>query len=145
MRTGVQEFSQDIGSENYRRVREACSEEVIREYSRYDKVIEALSKRRFVRLILKNSDVPREYWIFLGKDRDYILIPCMYCSCPDFTINVLSRRSKNFCYHLVALEIARRSSAYRELQVGAQEFKKIVLEVLIDGMSLTIRKLLYRI
>jgi len=129
---------------SYRNASDACRDETLTQFSKHHKVIEAITARRFVRLVIDKDGLINELWVFIGKERDYILIPCLYCSCPDFTINVLSKGVKKFCYHLVALEIARRSNAYKELEVEPNDLVKIVLEIVINNFSSYLRRLLYR-
>ena len=126
----------------YLRVARACSEDVIKQFSKHNKVIEAITSKRFIKF--KTNNLATEYWGYLGKERDYILIPCLYCSCPDFIINVLSKRIRDFCYHLVALEIARKKHMYRELSINERDLIIVIFEIITRSFSPYLRKLIYR-
>lgn len=132
----------NLGNNEYQQVAKACSDDTINQFSKHSKVVEAISSRRFIKFKVENLRI--EYWGYVGKERDYILIPCLYCSCPDFTINVLSKRIRDFCYHLVALEIARRRNMYKELSINHKDLAIIIFEIITRNYSPHLRRLIYR-
>ena len=134
--------SKNLENTEYLQVARACSDDTLKQFSKHSKVIEAVTSKRFIKLKIKNLRI--EYWGYMGKERDYLLIPCLYCSCPDFTINVLSKRIRDFCYHLVALELARRKHMYKELFIDSKDLVIIVFEIITRSFSPYLRKLIYR-
>ncbi len=96
---------------------------------RYYKLIEKLPKesvRKLERVV--NSSLITKYvfqpsglsfYVVKGERGDYLVIRGKYCMCPDFTINVLLRGERAFCYHLAAVEIA-------------EDLKKVKTKVLSD-------------
>lgn len=48
----------------------------------------------------------REAWVVVGKEKEYLIIPRLFCSCIDFHINVTLRRKYSLCHHLLAQALA---------------------------------------
>ena len=118
----------------YRRVAKAIVEGV---KNPPDKAIELVRLRRIIKVISGSGKI---IYIALGTTGDYLLIPKLFCTCKDFELNVVIRRSKGTCYHLVALELALKSNSFRELRVDDGTLNDIMYEVLFSGRSVTLRK-----
>ncbi|HIQ23777.1 MAG TPA: metal-binding protein [Pyrodictium delaneyi] len=116
----------------------------IRERGEEGKGAEAAAARemRAVRV----SASPVELWIVLGRESDYVVIPGTYCSCPHFTIRVVGQEIEEPCYHLVAVEIARRSGRYHDLSAAldSEKLVDILLETIFEGRTRTLRRILYQ-
>lgn len=97
---------------------------------------------RFVRLT--TADKASDLWVYMGPQRDYVVIPGTYCSCMDFTIRVISQGVSPYCKHLLALEVARTRGKYREVRVSETEAVKVIGEALSRGFSKTLREILYK-
>lgn len=83
-------------------------------------------------------------WFYVGV-RDYVVIPKTYCSCMDFVVNVMSRKSKLVCRHLLIQYISEKTNTYREVRVNDnEELSRIISEVININISPTLRKLLFR-
>jgi len=102
----------------------------------------AVRERRVVKVNVNGKD----FTFFKGRDRDYLLIRRLFCTCKDFEFNVVLRRKRPACYHLIATEVAERGgrNVVRELQLSVDEFYDIVYELVLDGKSNTLRKLLLK-
>ncbi|KSW12385.1 hypothetical protein CF15_06555 [Pyrodictium occultum] len=89
---------------------------------------------------------PVELWIVMGRESDYIAIPGTYCSCPHFTIRVAGGESSEPCYHLVAVDIARRTGRFHDLSMVLRGDKlvDVLLETIFEGRTRTLRRLLYQ-
>ncbi|NOZ88474.1 MAG: metal-binding protein [Crenarchaeota archaeon] len=89
---------------------------------------------------------PVELWAAMGREADYILVPGTYCSCPHFRYRVAPGETVEPCYHLVALEIARRTGRFHDLSetLSPEEVEAVVAEVLAHGRSPLLRRLLHR-
>ena len=124
---------------NYRDVGKAVGEGV---KNPPDKALELVRLRRIIKLV--DESKRRQVFIALGTIGDYFLIPSLFCSCKDFELNVVMRGSKGTCYHLIALELALREGKVRDVLVSDEEFMDIVYEVLFEGRSQTLRKILMR-
>jgi len=90
---------------------------------RLKKAIEVVSKRRVKKYVFVPSG--RVTWIVVGRRKDYWVIPRLYCSCDDFYINVISRRSAPLCYHLLAQAIAERTGKYDVFSVSDEEGERL--------------------
>jgi len=66
-----------------------------------------LSERRLVKVIVEGTGV--ELTVSYGGkyDRMYLLLPGRFCSCASFYFEVFSKRAKEACVHLKALELSR--------------------------------------
>jgi len=94
------------------------------------------------RIVLISEDP--EIAVFLGKDEDYISIPPIYCSCKDFSLNVIIRRRRASCYHLLSACISRERGTMRKYIVrDPLELATVLREVLIGGRAETVRKSIY--
>ena len=118
----------------YRRVAKAIDEGV---KNPPDKAIELVRLRRIIKLISESGKI---IYIALGTTGDYLLIPKLFCTCKDFELNVVIRRTKGTCYHLIALELALKSNNFRELRVSDDVLNDIMYEILFSGRSVTLRK-----
>jgi predicted nucleic acid-binding Zn finger protein len=104
------------------------------------KAIKAVVERRVVRLTAK----PVEKWVVMGETGDYLVIPMTYCSCPLFTFKWIPGQTDKPCYHLVAVELAKRSGIYHDLsgKLDARTLSELVRELLLQGRSSSLRKYL---
>jgi len=103
-----------------------------------EKIREALHDRRVIKL----SSDEVVIWVFYGKERDYLIIPKIYCSCMDFELNVIFRGVKKSCYHIVTQHVAEGSGFFRNLRVSNELINDILVEILYIGRSSTLRKIL---
>jgi len=106
------------------------------------RALEAALERRVVRLRCKEDEEGVELYVFHGKDRDYLVFPGRFCTCKDFELNVVIRRAKGACYHLVAYEISRARNSLRDVKVTCEVLFNVVLEVLLTQKSPTLQRLL---
>lgn len=105
-----------------------------------ERAIDAVAERRLMKLFCRKGADTVELYVFYGKDRSYILVPGMFCSCKDFELNVILRGVKGACYHLVSLEMARARNVLRVHEVGCETLKTVALELLLGDDSPTLRK-----
>ncbi len=100
----------------------------------------AIREKRVIRVSVGG----RSFTFFKGSDRDYFIVRRFFCTCKDFEFNVALRRRRPACYHLVATEVAERKGAVKELRLSTDEFYDIIYELILDGKSNTLRKLLLK-
>jgi len=106
----------------------------------HEKVRDAIFERRLIKITYGD----KELWFFRGKNHDYIIVPCVFCSCPDFQFNVLLRGTKQSCYHLLAQRLAVKRGAYVTLHIDClEELNVIINEILHKNFSPHLRKLLF--
>lgn len=113
------------------------SQEFLSAY-RHSKLASALKNRRLI-LISRNP----ELWVYMGRTRDYLVIPRTYCSCRDFLVNTVGRMKPRPCYHLVAQVLAEKNNLYRDL-TWMQNAWIVVEEILDHEFSRTLRKAVTR-
>lgn len=105
-----------------------------------ERVLGAVTERRLMKLFCRRGADIIELYVFYGRDRSYIMIPRMFCSCKDFELNVISRGLRGACYHLASLELAKNRNMLRVHEVSCEALKAIALELLLGEDSLTLRK-----
>ena len=71
---------------------------------KFDKGEEAVRSKAVKKYIFKPSG--KIIWIVVGKEKEYFVIPKLYCQCDDFYINVVIKKKAELCYHLLAQAIA---------------------------------------
>ncbi|MEM4699407.1 MAG: hypothetical protein QXT74_00465 [Candidatus Nezhaarchaeales archaeon] len=69
-----------------------------------------------------------EYWIVVGRTRDYMVIPGKYCTCDDFFINVVTGTRAKSCYHLLAQKIAEDGGSFETYEVDDDEGERLLDE-----------------
>ncbi|MEM4518880.1 MAG: hypothetical protein QXD94_00355 [Sulfolobales archaeon] len=104
----------------------------------HNRVKEALYEKRVFRLVCSGKYL----WVFSSRDRDYLIIPKIYCSCVDFELNVIVRGSKKYCYHLITQYIAESKGMFKELTVSNELLNDIFIELIYIGRSNALRKLM---
>lgn len=93
---------------------------------RLRKALEATAERRIKKYVFKQSR--REYWIVVGKIRDYLVIPDKYCTCDDFFINVVTGAKAKSCYHLLAQRLAESEGSFETYEVDDDEGERLLDE-----------------
>ena len=106
------------------------------------KAREAVYLKMLIKIIVKNHVERKEYWIFHGRERDYMIIPGVLCTCKDFLIHVVPQQTKRTCYHLEAQALAEQTSKYRILHLDEQTMNTILIEILKNEYSPTLRRIL---
>lgn len=92
----------------------------------FKKAMEAVKEGRVKKYRFSKSG--RVYWLVVGKEREYWVIPNKYCSCSGFFINVVTQCKAKSCYHLLAQEIAEREGKYEEFEVDDVEGERLLEE-----------------
>lgn len=70
----------------------------------------------------------RIVWIVVGKEKEYFVIPRIYCQCDEFYINVVIRRKSELCYHILAQAIAEKIGKYESFEVPDSDFIRLNAE-----------------
>ncbi len=103
--------------------RELIIEENSKKLKKAIKAVESLSVKKY---IFKPSN--RIVWIVVGKEREYFVIPNMYCQCNEFYINVVVRRKSKTCYHVLAQSIAEKIGKYEVYEVADGDYTRLINE-----------------
>lgn len=88
----------------------------------YLRALEAVKRRRVVKFKFKPSGI--EVWCVYSKKRErlYLVIPKLFCSCTGFLMNVILTRRLKYCYHMLAQEIAEKENKYEVRELPDDEF-----------------------
>ncbi|TFG25258.1 MAG: hypothetical protein EU529_01650 [Promethearchaeota archaeon] len=84
-------------------------------------------KRGIKKNIYKPSN--RTVWTAMGENDEYLIYPKLYCSCQDFYKNVVVKKKRIFCKHLLAQTICEALNNYHEIEIKDIEFKKFIQEL----------------
>ncbi len=95
----------------------------------------AVAGKRVKKIILHEDASTFEFFAVESKDRKrlYIVIPGMFCSCPDFFYSVILKKKKNSCYHLEAVKIAIRENKFDVMDITDEKMKKLIFLKIISG------------
>ncbi|MEM4971302.1 MAG: hypothetical protein QXE01_08630 [Sulfolobales archaeon] len=111
----------------YRSLESISTEDLMRERG----VAEIIASKRLLKITSGDLII---YLVGVGS-HIHMVLPRMYCSCIDFSINVASRCLKPFCVHLAAVELAERKKFYREIYLKGDELSKIIASILEGEVS----------
>ncbi len=89
------------------------------------------------------TDSNPRFFIVKGS-RDHVVIPFIYCSCPDFIIRSVCQNILHPCKHILACYIAEKLGIYVRLDCSVRLARIILEEVLEKGISVTLRRQLER-
>ena len=67
-------------------------------------------------------------WIVRGRQRQYMIIPKIYCTCRSFYQEVVISRESTMCYHLLAQQIAELRGEYEKIRSTDSERRKMYVE-----------------
>ena len=88
-----------------------------------EKVLEVIT-RGITKYVYKPSN--RTIWVALGEDCEHIIYPKLFCSCQDFYKNVIVKRKRDFCKHILAQIICEDLNIYQELELEDEDFKNLI-------------------
>lgn len=98
--------------------------EVLESYEpKLARAMEAVENYAVKRYIFKPST--RTIWIVVGKEREYQVIPKLYCQCDDFYINVVIKKKTRACYHLIAQAIAEERGIFESYELLDSDFIRL--------------------
>ncbi|MFX0057266.1 MAG: hypothetical protein ACFE85_05515 [Candidatus Hodarchaeota archaeon] len=88
-----------------------------------ERVLEVIEKG-ISKYIYKPSN--RIIWIAMGENCEHIIYPKIFCSCRDFYKNVVIKRKREYCKHLLAQIICEALNDYKTLELDDFEFKNLL-------------------
>ncbi|MHA1722706.1 MAG: hypothetical protein ACTSXW_06475 [Candidatus Baldrarchaeia archaeon] len=91
------------------------------------RAINAVEEKRVKKFVFKPSE--KCLWIVAGRKRTYLVIPDFYCSCDDFYFNVVTRKKRQICYHILARKIAEALKLYEIIHLDDELYKNILNEI----------------
>ncbi len=82
-----------------------------------------------------------EIMIFVGEERDHLLVPPVFCDCMDYLMNVVMKRQRKYCYHMLSACIAEKEGLLREKVVSDTiSVARTIIEIIEYGKALSFRK-----
>ena len=84
-------------------------------------------KRGITKYIYRPSN--RVAWTAMGKNQEHLIYPKLFCSCQDFYKNVVIKRNREFCKHILAQIISEALQDFKEASLDDNKFKDIVTEL----------------
>lgn len=88
----------------------------------YLKALRAVKRKRVVKFKFMPSEVILWGVYSEKRERLYLVIPDLYCSCTGFLMNVIMMRRREYCYHMVAQKLAERDNVYEEEVLSDEEY-----------------------
>jgi predicted nucleic acid-binding Zn finger protein len=71
----------------------------------------------------------RIVWTVMGREKEHLIYPKLYCSCIDFYKEVVLNRNKQYCKHIIAQVICETLKNYREIELDDVEFKNRIKDL----------------
>ncbi len=68
----------------------------------------------------------RVLWTVVGRKREHILFDSLFCSCTDFYMSVVVKRTEKYCYHQIAQIIACNQNLYKTEYHDDSEWIKFI-------------------
>lgn len=93
---------------------------------RYSRALEAVTEGRVKAYRFMPSG--KLVWIVESLERDYMVIPLIYCDCEDFYLNVVLRRLIDVCYHLLAQALAEAIGKYEIVELPDELYLRFIEE-----------------
>jgi predicted nucleic acid-binding Zn finger protein len=71
----------------------------------------------------------REAWTAMGSNQEHLIYPKLFCSCQDYYKNVVVKRKREFCKHIIAQVIGEALHNFKEVSLDDKQFKELVREL----------------
>ncbi|MFX1380041.1 MAG: hypothetical protein ACFFA4_13205 [Promethearchaeota archaeon] len=81
-------------------------------------------KRGVIRYTYKPSN--RIVWAAKGENQEHLIYPRLYCSCQDFYKNVVIKKKRQFCKHILAQIISEALNKFEQISLEDDEFKNFL-------------------
>ncbi len=94
---------------------------------RFVRALRAVEEGRVMKHQFQPSETTR--WTVLGKRREYLVIPRVFCTCRSFYHSVVVDREVDMCYHLLAQRIAEIRNQHKTIQSVDAERRKMSVEL----------------
>lgn len=108
------------------------------------KVFSEVYGYRYVKINVRMDSALRDFWVYMGRERDYLLIPGVYCSCKDFLLRTVINKTSKYCKHLLGLHVSMKKGKYLEVEIDVERFLRIVHEIIKKRFSLELRRSINR-
>lgn len=106
------------------------------------RVLSEVYEYRYVKIHIVANTMRKDIWVYMGRERDYLLVPGAYCSCKDFLLRTVINKTSKYCKHLLGLHVSMKMNKYLEVSVDLERFLKISHEIIEKGFSIELRRAL---
>ena len=89
-------------------------------------VIEVL-KRGIIKYTYTPSN--RIVWTAQGENQEHLIYPKLFCSCQDFYKNVVIKKKRIFCKHILAQIISEALNQFKSVTSNDNKFMDLVSEL----------------
>ncbi len=99
------------------------------------KALKSALKGQVVKHVFKPSN--RFFYVVRGPTGSHLVLGDIYCSCFDFHLNVVVRRKREYCYHMVAAILAEKIGSYKEIIHKDPEFIGVIKRIMaLEGLDI---------
>jgi len=88
-------------------------------------------KRGITKYTFKPSD--KIVWTAMGQNNEYLIYPKVYCGCIDFYKNVVIKRIRGFCKHIIAQVICEALNNYQVSIIEDDKFTDFIQHLKLEG------------
>lgn len=88
-------------------------------------------KRGITKYTFKPSD--KIVWTAMGQNNEYLIYPKVYCGCIDFYKNVVIKRIRGFCKHIIAQVICEALNNYQISIIEDDKFANFMEHLKLEG------------
>ena len=68
----------------------------------------------------------RIVWTAKGENQEHMIYPQLYCSCQDFYKNIVIKRKRDFCKHILAQIISEALKSYKQEKLKDKHFNNLI-------------------
>lgn len=72
-------------------------------------------------------------WTAMGQNDEYLIYPKVYCGCIDFYKNVVIKRIRGFCKHIIAQVICEALNNYQIRIIEEDKFANFIEHLKLEG------------
>lgn len=72
-------------------------------------------------------------WTAMGQNDEYLIYPKVYCGCIDFYKNVVIKRIRGFCKHIIAQVICEALNNYQIRIIEDDKFANFIEHFKLEG------------
>ena len=72
-------------------------------------------------------------WTAMGQNNEYLIYPKVYCGCIDFYKNVVIKRVRGFCKHIIAQVICEALDNYQISIIEDDKFANFMEHLKLEG------------
>ncbi|RLE43350.1 hypothetical protein DRJ16_03865 [Candidatus Woesearchaeota archaeon] len=96
----------------------------------YLKALRAIKDRRIIRVLIMPEGV--EYYLVKKRKGSgyYLVTDDLHCTCDSFLFDVILRRKKKYCYHIMAVKLCKSKFASQCREIKKENFEIIFKEIL---------------